>query len=501
MSNKVVTVSVEASVAGYNLSVSGATLSLGVNAIPLIELACAPTVGKTPMPLVPEVSVSSASSFAQMYRTLAEKAEGLEEDNTRVSIKVSGDYEDSISLSGWILSGVGMSSVSATSAPYLSIMLQHPICQLTKVGSICETPRSSLNMALNEAVSGAGDILGIISAVYGCVGSRDDLFWPPPAGFESVTEFRHALKEARFSPGKHLVYSGSGGIFLCSGSGDGEAAPRFVQAIGRMVLPMSGGSAWDMILKMSGMTMLNVVQDQANNYLGKQLVLEPIQPWKTCSITLDDSMCMWTELPGMDPFRISGVMARKLGPYSDPITLGLIKKRNGDVAVSPNKEVMYSPKNVPPSISNGRIMQTTAPAVLEAAFRRDAWSGETITEGMADLKKLLLDGYDKVLGKYCQAVYETTSASMSQAKAQMVLCFRDVNNNLILPGNTCKYVAHEGGKSAVLYYGYIRSVVHDISVGEGCHTSIQMAYVRPEESFKVGGVTAIAAGAPNAAYK
>lgn len=496
MRTRVISAYVTASVAGYDLSVQGFNLSLAVNSIPSIELQCAPSKGDGYTPLKPNVKRPRVSDFSDLYRILSDKAESLNETG-QVYISVMddlGDY-DEISLKGWILSGVGLSSVSASGAPYLSVVLQHPICKLTKVGSIYETPKSSVDKEINKATVGASNFLEVVEAVYKCVREKIT-FWPPPKESNGYpTLFRKQLGIGEFDPNKYLVFKGENGIFLGGSSGDKKS--RFAQAIGRLVLPVAGGSStWDMLVGATGQLLLSITQDETNNYTTDRLVIEPVQPWKKASINLYDENCFWTELPGMDPFRITGVMCRKLGPYNCNASLGLIRNGNPNQK-DPVAEMMYIPNGVDLTSASGRIMKTSAPAVLDIAFRRDAAYGKAISLAKIQLQKAAADNYNQVVRKYCKAVYETTAASMVNAKAQMAMWFTDMDRNLILPGNTCRFISE--GKD--IYFGYARSVVHSMSTQGGCSTTVSMSYVRPTENFMIGGKIAIEAGSKNAAYE
>lgn len=500
MKTRVITASVDASVAGQRLDVNGFTITLGVNAIPSIELQCAPSKAGSKTPLKPNVKRPRISDFSDLYRGLAVKAEGLSEPG-QVAININDNLgrTDKISLEGWILAGVGLSSVSASAAPYLSVILQHPICKLTKFGSIYEVPKSTIDIKLNEATKDANNFLEIVDAVYKCVSNEENSeFWPSPNNYPKA--FRRQLGVEEFSPSKYLMFlpdENKNGIFL--GGGDKEDAKRRIaQAIGRFVLPGNGGSStWDMIIGASGTLLLSVTQNESYNYTTDQLVIEPTQPWKAASISLYDEACFWTEIPGMDPFRLTGVMCRKLGPYNDNINLGLIRNGNANQKNYPGGFVMYVPPGVDTNKAAGRIMKISAPAVLDAAFRRDATYGEAISLGNVDMQKEAADNYNAVIEKYCKAVYEITATSMSQAKAHMAMWFKDMDGKLILPGNTCRFVSE--GKD--VYYGYIRNVVHSMSTRGGCSTTVAMSYVRPEKSFKIGDEVAIASGSKNAAYE
>lgn len=493
MKENVVTVSFDAKVAGRRLDVHSATISLGVDAIPRIELMVAPTAGKNPSPLKPAVVKPTISDFSDLYKDLAAKAEGLKERGTvDIAVKSAGyrKGEDRLTLNNWVLSRVGMSSVSATSAPYLSVVLEHPICHLTKVGSIYEEPRSTKELIIAKSASQAGSFLEVVDAVYSTVRYGDAMFYNTPSDMPPV--FRQSLGVGEFDPYQYLVEKPES-LFMAHVLG---AKDKIATAIGRMVIPNSSGtSTWDMIREMAGLLLLSVTQDKDDNFTRDRLVLEPRRPWKSASITLDEEDCFSTEIPGMDNFKLVGVMATKPKIYFDFVTQGMWKCGNMD-KTNAIFDVLYVPPGLNPKNASGRIMKTSTPAVLEQAFREDAPSGDWITEGVEEYKGERKTGLSGVLMPYCQAVYEISVGSMMMGTAQMALWFRDRDGNLILPGNACRFVS--GDKT--IYYGYIRNVTHAMSTEGGCCTAVSMSYVRPEAKFMVDGVPVIENGDVNAAY-
>ena len=171
---------------------------------------------------------------------------------------------------------------------------------------------------------------------------------------------------------------------------------------------------------------------------------------------------------------------------------------NGKHEIAMKRTVPYSTRvGIAMAIADAVMDNGYRPYIFDIALRRDAAYGRSISLGNVYLQKVAADNYNKVVGKYCKAVYETTAASMVNAKAQMAMWFTDMDGNRILPGNTCRFISE--GKD--IYYGYARSVVHSMSTQGGCSTTVSMSYVRPEESFKIGGKVAIAAGSKNAAYE
>jgi len=236
----------------------------------------------------------------------------------------------------------------------------------------------------------------------------------------------------------------------------------------------------------------------------KQLVLEPSKPWKKATVHLKTNHCHSTDVPGADPFRIVGVMCRKLGPGNNLINLGLLD--NGNLFFGngePVEEILYSPDGVTVDTSDGRIMKTACPMILDSAYRRNApWGRGGIALMDEKAKTALKEGYNTVMTKYAKALYENTVAAMVQVNARMALwprdqSYSDYEGAMILPGNTC---AMEEPDGEPLFYGYIRNVVHHLSVEGGCSTIVSMSHVRPDESYKVADKVAIAAGSPNAAY-
>ena len=197
---------------------------------------------------------------------------------------------------------------------------------------------------------------------------------------------------------------------------------------------------------------------------------------------------------------IVGVMARKF-PIIDDWSEGIVKNGNPNNTEG-SFDVLYA-KPDDPDIANGRIMKTSAPVVLAQAFMEDSSYGNSIGESRIRMIDARASGFNSALMAYCQAVYEISSGSMNSASAQMAIGFRDVDGRMILPGNTCRFVSREGtddGKDKVIYYGYIRNVVHHMSTGGGCSTTINMSYIRPDEEYKIDGNPVIEDGNVNAAY-
>ena len=505
MQTGIVTISFDATVAGMRLAVQGATIVNRVNDIPTIELQCAPSNAGSAKPLKPNVVSPSIDDFASLYAKLAEKADGLAETGT-VKIELKGNKQggknknESLTLTGWILTGVGMSNVSATSAPYLTVVLQHPICKLTKVGSVYETAKAKSDSTIDSMTENKKDFIKILEAVYEAVKNQVQ-YWPVQGenGSELPSAYRNMLGSSGYSPSEYLEFKNDGGEgrFLAGYVTDSGAKKLIAMATGRLVLPNAGNSStWDVIVRAAGDLMLSVTQDKENNYYNKKLVLEPTKPWKACSVELNASDCFQTSIPGMDPFKISGVMVNKISLYEQGLSLG-----GWTVGKVPDKaknmaQYFYAP--VKPDIADGRIVVVAPPAIMvEVANLNSTYGSIKLSNGSSDLRTEFGDNFNRIMTGYAKAVYETSVASMRNGVAYMALRFGDNNGNPILPGNTCKFVI---GSGKVLYYGYITSVVHNLSTNGGNSTVVSMSYVRSSPGYKVRGKTVIKAGSPSPAY-
>lgn len=521
MATKVVTVDIQAEIDGKPIHVHSAQLALGVNAIPRITLSVAPAKHFNASPLRPSVITPEISYFTEIFERLYNKANSLNSKGT-VKIKVhqpgmGGDIdrklrgagqatrsrklspgtktrEDSIVLKDWVLSGVGLSGLSPMSAPYLSVVLEHPICNLTKVGDIYETFRINSMLGLAMATSQGRSLLQIMNSVYDWVRNGDNLFYQAS---DVAKLFRKRLGANQFDPALYLEEKPAGPMFLESAL-RGISNVGLTTAIGRMALPTYENcpSIWDTLIRMCGALMLTIVQDQTNNFLGPKLVIEPLKPWKKCSIHLNEEECFGTLIPGQDPFKIVGAMVRKPNTWNGKISLGLSKTGAGDQD-DDMSSILYVPDGVTPQLADGRIVKTSCPAILAQALMDDAAYGPRISNGLSALTSARMAGLQAPLRKFCQAVYETMVESMRIGRADMALAFRDRDGMLILPGNTCGMFSAD---KESIYYAYINEVVHYMSSDGECRTSLSMSRMRPNEILKVDGIPVIEDGNINAAY-
>jgi hypothetical protein len=475
-------VTIRLTIDGRPYGVDTAKLRTAINSIPEITLSVWPleAEGET------KVWAPSIIEYAQMYKELSDKAETLDtlcDIDIRVIVP---DLSDSqfIWLEGWILAGAGMSQVSSVSAPYLTVVIQHPICRLTKCGFIYETPNSEFYKTIAPDTS---RFTAIADYVYDRYANAEASRFLDTADYSesgsTAAEYRKKLGEQKFKIGTYLNEK-TNTLFLQKYISSVEALRRSVADLAK---PSSGGiasSSWDMLLRAAGTLLMWVSQDKDNNYTKQKLVLEPVRPWLKPTMDFVEDECSWVELPGMDPFKLAGVQVDMSSQGEIPVTHGLMQSKDAK-ARKQIRYAFYAAEN--PDTSVGRIVRVSRPICLEgmnsydAAYQSEKIGNTTKDEGRPD---------GRPEKQYAYAVYYTLARSMVRTHAEFRLMF-ERNGALIVPGLNCTFKS----KGEVVYYGNISEVVHELSTSGRCQTNIGFSYVRSEEDYP--GITI---GTDNPAY-
>ena len=501
MKEHVITFQVDAYVAGTTLPVQDAVLTIAVNAIPQIELICAPTESKGKGVNVMKPVVDD---FVSLYDKLSNAAQGLDAEGF-VEIIVFEDMKvvDRIRLSDWVLAGVGMSGVSTSNAPTLSVIMQHRICKLTKAGGIYEEPRDPMYDTIKAACKGKDKYTEISAAVYDAV-AKGDYFETVSKEVAGIAKkFRTALGEKQNQLPEYLEDQTS--VFLGPYLNDGFK-DIMRQAEGYLAKPRFGSmSSWDCLLEVSGIMVTSVIQDENNNFTTDKLILAPTAPWKKSTITIDDDICESFELPGMDPFKMAGVLVDKFGLQGLHVNEGTFK---GPGKINESQKgstcVMYSPANKVED-AEGRVVKVGIPQLLTMAANADgAFGSAVISEGTTKGgEEAYAKDLEEALVAYCKGCYRAACRGMVRSGIVCRLGFRDKAGKLIVPGQGCAMKSNGN----VIYYGYIQQVVHVLSTKGGNSTSITLSHVRKDESYKIGasggsgGYDAIPANARNSIYE
>lgn len=439
-----------ASAAGESLNVIEANISSSINSIPCATLLCSP-VSNNGGTQGYRASVSTVSALYKKMKPLDFSQGG----SLKISVKNEGSEGKGfdINLTGWKLAGAGLSDVTMNSVPLLSIILYHPICDLTTFGPVYGIPKKELATKVDNAVSGKVGLLNIMEAVYGALQIDDFQKVEGSGNGESVVNsFVAKLK------GSLTTYldDQTNGTFL------NLPAENVAKAIGRLVVPNQGsGSAWDTILALGGELMLNIVQDKSHNFMGGQLLLEPIVPWKPQSKTIEIKDTYSISFPGEDPLPIAAVASRMFSSV-DEIDLGF----NGRPNVNPQTIYAYADASKSSNGGRGKVLCVNAPRLLDSATSLAPSNGEKID--LAEIKAAFLEelkqGFNEQIKKFCQAVYETEFMAMSNAR---VTCVLDKD---LYPGETCDVKA--GG-----FLGRIVKVEHKVSMEPGAGSNVTTVWL------------------------
>ena len=133
---------------GANIQVQQFDLAVAVNDIPRLTLEVLPVESRRGQT---EASAPTFSEITDLYHRLFSKSLDLQQKASvtiRIDSKESSCEKQSIQLKDWILTDVGLSSVTTYSAPSLVLILQHPIVNLSRTGAVYETPMNNINSAM-----------------------------------------------------------------------------------------------------------------------------------------------------------------------------------------------------------------------------------------------------------------------------------------------------------------------------------------------------------------
>ena len=485
----VVTCNVSGKVAGKELNIFGADLILQVNAIPKVVLHCDP-VGGIPGKKT-EVASPTIDEYVKEFNSLIDKVGGLGTTGSfSAQLFENGSQYDSVDIKEWVLSGVGLTRVSPTSAPTLDVTLSHPAVRLTKLGGIYEEPKGNFEQEL-ERDAASGSIVATWDKVYKAYAESSSFrpLFSEPQGI--CSQYRKALGDKENLPSTYL--EDKTGVFLC---GESTLALPMKRAVAGFLAPSKGGgSTWSYLIGSVCPNMLvSVVPGDLNS--GK-LVLEPTSPWKDKSVTIDDSKINTIEFPGFDPYMICGAICGRPGltDYHQYNYQFVGDKENTNDG---NAGAMFVPKGLTPTTSDGLIQICSTPRLLNSAIGRNGAVGGNL-QSVVYASSELPSAIKGPLLKYLKAFFQISVRSQVTSS---VICMPYFDKGNVTAGKVYEIKGGENGKT--LMYGYAVGVRHHISTSDGSYTSINMSHVRGGDGeYRISGVTVAKNGdtpGTNAAY-
>lgn len=486
MSLHVDTLEVKVTGSGLKLNVQSFLLNVAVNAIPEITLECLP-VESSPGKI--EVSKPTISDLRKLYSELLPKA--LESKTTAsIEIKVSSQDKTSIcgqqtvKLEDWVLSDVGLTSVTTTSAPSLRVVFKHPAVRLTRSGEVYEVPYTSPDYdKWLSSITGKTIVKFLDNLYTELTNDKKVKFYPIGKNlfggsddFENkVRAFRTSLKD--ILPSTYLDCSCP--IFLQPIVSPYENLRS--NAIANLGLPGPGSiSLWYIILtKICSQCLMHI----RPTYDNKKLTVEPLQPWYSSGAhEISENLIETIELPGNDPDPICGTAV------SRELFTGFLAYDSGQKAVRYSGSASYAckhsffiPEKVQPSATGrwGRIM-TIAPNYIISGIASKSDSNDKPQGGGG--KTTIQDSqskgdnnwYVKAEDLYAKAMFECLYRKNCTASISTTLIFKDASGKMLYPGEIAKIKA-DGND---LFMGYIYRLIVSGSSSGGIQSRMDFSYVR-----------------------
>lgn len=470
MAQHVDKVEVEVSGLGSNVQVQQFDLTVAVNDIPRLMLEVLPVESKKGQT---EASAPSFSEITELYHRLFSKSLDLQQ---KASVKISIESKDKgcekqeLKLDDWILTDVGLSSVTTYSAPSLVLILQHPIVNLSRTGAVYETPMSNINSAYEDL--NGGSMIDLMDDLFKRTSSRVFPFYPLPesASSEKAIAFREALSKAENLPGTYL--EAKGGLFLEKQSSD---AITFLKvALARIMQPFRGSvSTWyTVISKVCPFCLMHV----RPTYDQKKLSLEPLEPWNGKDAhKIDEHLIESIDLIARDPDPICGTSFERRYPGEPTFNTATLSwhivDQNGAKTQTGSYAFYIPEKAQPDSRKYGRIVDLGANIVISSMKQfagPTAFNKDTATEIFSP--SIQLDMEDA----HAKAMFQSLYRKNCRAAITTTMMFKDSDGKMIYPGEILTVSAE--GKD--LFSGYLSRMTVSGSTTNGCLAKYEMNYAR-----------------------
>lgn len=475
------------SVSKFDLEVQEFVLTAAVNEIPSIVLKCLPV--DTPKGQN-GVSAPTVAELRKKYSQLLKASYPLDQEVT-VDISVVGGpssqqtCNQTVTLENWILSDVGLSTLTTTGAPVLLVVLKHRTVKMAHVGEIYEVPLLANQWDTVFQTMSSSDMVEFMTDVDQKVSGDIVPFYD----LGSIEKEGSKVKEQVISfrkkgignnlPNKYL--DGKGGIFLdpCD---LGPLKPLRNEALAKLMFPFDNSiSLWNTVI---GVICPHCLMQVRPTYNEKNLQLEPLRPWypgPSGLHTVKDDMIEAIELPGADPDPICGIAVQRDEILQQPTQhTGTDATRTADGEVAQpigNRHAFYIPDEVDPGNRQyGRLVTLRDNIVISALKQYDKATGDGVV-----LDKVHAEGDNKKYvdpqEAYAKAMFKSLYRKNCTASVTTTLAFTDSDGKMIYPGERLNVTA-EGND---LFEGYVRRLTVTGSTRGGCRTKFDLAYIKSPE--------------------
>lgn len=486
---------VHATVGGYSIdSIVELHLSATANDIPTVTLLVDTKSSTAGMGQVADaMSLGEAREVFDTCRSMVKTSGGTLSLNVKVrAVGQDGADEQTLSISGWILTDVSFSPVQLSGVATVSLTFQHPLCKADFGGIV----PGLLSQAPNwRGLNGSNPLDLYISAlqIYGIEVRRANPRPASVAGASNTLEVRENMLR-RLSQAASAL---SGGL---SWTGGGLPAEHLVaswgtalrQGLAVYAMPYGGTSVFQRFAR-------GLVPECSlaigGDYTGAKLDVGPFRPWADASLSINEGDIFSISFPQRDPSPISGV---KVCSSDTADALGFSYHLDSYQAGTRPADVFYVPKSeLAAEFLYGPIVQFQSPSWLEDARAfmttmsdRGRADGTSAKSGRLHLRTTVARGgsapatgsggrsgppvdYSRAMLACAKTFYETSLMKDWTFNVNTRLLIN--KGGVLCPGKVLSVNSASGEALA----GYVINVTHSISVpSKAAHTSITCAYPR-----------------------
>lgn len=514
MSNHIDTLTVEVADFEPKLYAQAFELNAAVNSIPSVSLNVLPI--ERPAPGDGKYVTASAPNIrdiTRLYSRLLEMSLKLDATATiRIHMEThqtgtSSEYlekNQEVELKGWILTDVGLSTVSATDAPILTAVFCHPVVRLDRSGCIYEEVKNKKHLTKIFKTMGGNDPISYMDSLYKAYASGGAIkfydiapknFGGPREDYkEKVKKFRTKVLSENL-PGDYIE-GNTNGLFLA------HVAPSFIGniriATGYTERPYAFcDSTWSRLVRSvcpSFMTHIIPTYDKP------KLLLEPFSPWQACTRNIDVRVAMALDVVSADPAPIIGAATIKDAGSTQHVVSGNVRGQTGNGSDEYGySHAFYFPEMATSSDVVGNILELGESRVVSYIVDIDRTSNATISANAAkgtnlqDAGNSVTDERREHMDEaYVKAMFLINYRKNCKASVTTIPIFKDASGNMLYPGRVM--TVYDG--SDHLFQGYVTRITVRGTTEGGGSTYLEMSHARPAS----GESTFVYEGAENPCY-
>jgi hypothetical protein len=465
---------------GFEAYPNSFELNLALNAIPTLSVEILPLKNKTQEKNASKVDVQEIVS---LYRELQTKAKSKE---TKVTVNITSVMSEDptclrhfININNWILTDVGLSQISPTSAPNLVVTLAHPAEVLDRTGYIYEfiDNATQLNKELNSI--GGSSLVSLMDAAYNLVKSQLKLKDLPDTKYDGPDdEMKSPIQQFRtqgISQGMPSKYLKDMSKKLFMQDRFGGLTNQLKAAIARLVIPTPFCASTLNRLVSNILPSLGLVMRPT--YTEDMLEISPYAPWKQAELELCMDRVTSLTMPPMDNYPILGTGMCCSSHDLEHVTGEQTRMSKDERSMNQLFYVPSKAKQLIGKATGGFIENVGDSAVITYMRSSDLGSNENADESLQEAEnKIMAQQLLDPRKTYLKETFRELYMRQSITTVTTVFSVMDSGVSEIVPGKVM--TIKDGENDSELMCGYVTEVTIRGSTSGDCTTEIHMSHSR-----------------------